>query len=1015
MPKVPPEDGIERHKAYTRLNPMGHKEFVPDDDEETLNELSDDIMGMIESVAFGGPLPTGGGAGSPEQLQTDRRHNRLVSSSGDQVREAGEDVNNFTSTTPQAADGPERSRAKSKIKTSTIRGNGPRNKYIAGYGGDGLDYGASHNESFTGTGAIAISPGGGYRYVDLDDDEEEDQDPDKQTESNMSRQNDVLTEQVNQLLAEWEPSFKGGEYSPGDYQMPSPTGDGVAERKPKKDKVGKYDTNTSNQGKEWPRDHNETAAMCDVDDDGVEHKPQGSHESSVGEPKDGHQSEMGHNWPDEAKNSGSGVAEPFEGNRWSDGGTLQGGSGQDEMDNAGRAQKMPSDGPITGTSGPQLGQPSESRWSPSNMAALMEGDVNLQDLFDSYARDYEMVCVEDFQALCNAHGAGASVDEISMLQLMESNREFIFYQGEDANGLYWTPTPIAENLGAATAGIAAGAAADAMDDDEEEDDIAMEGKKPFPGAAPPFGSDDEDGGDDDDDDDCAMESKKPWEDDEEDDDEDCMAEGENRRPFGKTISELQVRSPGAETGRFRPEREENPEFGAFADANPGVTDMYDAGDPDLDPAYDERLGAAHGAEAQFGPGPYTGAGCPECGAPETGEAACPECGADMGMGPEEDQFGPGGDISRIGTPEDVDDPYYDRDYMETKIENGPAVMESLHNFMQSARRILEQNQEFAPQHIGEALRYSWAYHARSVNPQTTPTKVKATLEGLAKRFPAFAMVMEGGGDAMESADGSAIGTGGASNHSDHLPKSDTEMDDHGEPLGASQENDLEGTPEMKGTAKGMDGKGSVAQAVKENVARLSRHVQKAIQEGARSLRGKFDVEFSLLVAEGDNKNRTPIRKRLAEALADAEELLQLHKADDVELEASFKDTKGAVVLKHNVPLLTIKPRGLLTSEGKALFRFQRNAERFANELVAEGYTCRVIGHNWGRAVTAKTPIAIAEGAFKTLAEKKWIQGAVNPEHEGYCTPMSKSTCTPRRKALAKRFKKGGDLHSGKED
>ena len=42
--------------------------------------------------------------------------------------------------------------------------------------------------------------------------------------------------------------------------------------------------------------------------------------------------------------------------------------------------------------------------------------------------------------------------------------------------------------------------------------------------------------------------------------------------------------------------------------------------------------------------------------------------------------------------------------------------------------------------------------------------------------------------------------------------------------------------------------------------------------------------------------------------------------------------------------------------------------------------------------------------------KKWIQKAINPKHKGFCTPMSKSTCTPARKALAKRFKKGGDLH-----
>ena len=38
-------------------------------------------------------------------------------------------------------------------------------------------------------------------------------------------------------------------------------------------------------------------------------------------------------------------------------------------------------------------------------------------------------------------------------------------------------------------------------------------------------------------------------------------------------------------------------------------------------------------------------------------------------------------------------------------------------------------------------------------------------------------------------------------------------------------------------------------------------------------------------------------------------------------------------------------------------------------------------------------------------DKKWIQKAVNPKHKVYCTPMSKPTCTPKRKALAITFKK----------
>ena len=39
------------------------------------------------------------------------------------------------------------------------------------------------------------------------------------------------------------------------------------------------------------------------------------------------------------------------------------------------------------------------------------------------------------------------------------------------------------------------------------------------------------------------------------------------------------------------------------------------------------------------------------------------------------------------------------------------------------------------------------------------------------------------------------------------------------------------------------------------------------------------------------------------------------------------------------------------------------------------------------------------------ADKNWIQKAVNPKHKGYCTPMTKKTCTPARKALARTFKK----------
>lgn len=45
-------------------------------------------------------------------------------------------------------------------------------------------------------------------------------------------------------------------------------------------------------------------------------------------------------------------------------------------------------------------------------------------------------------------------------------------------------------------------------------------------------------------------------------------------------------------------------------------------------------------------------------------------------------------------------------------------------------------------------------------------------------------------------------------------------------------------------------------------------------------------------------------------------------------------------------------------------------------------------------------------------DKKWIQKAVNPKHKGYCTPMTKPTCTPRRKALAMTFKKMAKARKG---
>lgn len=44
------------------------------------------------------------------------------------------------------------------------------------------------------------------------------------------------------------------------------------------------------------------------------------------------------------------------------------------------------------------------------------------------------------------------------------------------------------------------------------------------------------------------------------------------------------------------------------------------------------------------------------------------------------------------------------------------------------------------------------------------------------------------------------------------------------------------------------------------------------------------------------------------------------------------------------------------------------------------------------------------GKVAKAKDGKWIQKAVNPKHKGYCTPLSKKTCTPKRKALAMTLK-----------
>lgn len=161
-----PEE-IKLHDAEVRVNPSGHEELVKKKkgkpDEETLNELekaaSDlEILLMAEnldeSVEFSGPLPIGGGAGSPEQIQYDRRHNLFNAPEGSPagaIESPNEESNSNTSGPAHLpADGPEEQKVKMDLPANA-RGN---KSVTTNKNNRGLDYSATKSESILSTSRI---------------------------------------------------------------------------------------------------------------------------------------------------------------------------------------------------------------------------------------------------------------------------------------------------------------------------------------------------------------------------------------------------------------------------------------------------------------------------------------------------------------------------------------------------------------------------------------------------------------------------------------------------------------------------------------------------------------------------------------------------------------------------------------------------------------------------------------------------------------------------------------------
>lgn len=377
-------------------------------EEDTLNELARDVIEMAEDVEFG-PVGTSIMADEPtyNRMTNQPSPPQLVASRGDSARNVGDSLTNVTgSTKPYAdmdADKDLLSDDEFELEQdfgdaippagSNHMGTVRDDKYIYDYRGDGLDYGATHSESFTGTAAIALAPAAFGT-----DTRKSKKKITKKTklENAMSRR---------RLVREYSPDFAAGNYKPGDGKMQKKGGKGV-----QAPSLGKIDHNAESEltshGEQWPRKKSRNVAMSDVDDNGVDGQPQGSHKSSVGKPDDGYQTSVGHDWPAKPKNRGGTKA--MKGSRYQDGGTLGGVSAES--------------------------------WSPANIGNLMGKTLSVQSLFDRYARSTGKVTQEGFVSLCEAYGEPIQLDRDSMLNLMERNRDFVFYEDEDSDGSYWVPS-----------------------------------------------------------------------------------------------------------------------------------------------------------------------------------------------------------------------------------------------------------------------------------------------------------------------------------------------------------------------------------------------------------------------------------------------------------------------------------------------------------------------------------------------------------------------------------------------
>lgn len=303
----------------------------------------------------------------------------------------------------------------------------------------------------------------------------------------------------------------------------------------------------------------------------------------------------------------------------------------------------------------------------------------------------------------------------------------------------------------------------------------------------------------------------------------------------------------------------------------------------------------------------------------------------------------------------------------------PEDNQSIRRFFASAKSILSHSDSYSRDTVATALNESWKSYASGIDFKSLNAKSKTTLETMMKNYPGFRPINESGSDAVTPAKGKGLPQGNAAGQ---MPKSKSpkfaELDSKNDLIKRKPKSNLDSTPEIAGTGVGYDGKGKAPRMealakqdpiLMENVAKLTRYIRKQISEAANG-----DIKsgsFALLVREDQDIAKTPTRYSLAEAIADAEELLLFHRPENVRMVVNYTTNRGKSG-KTQIDMLPIKAREPIFNEDKALFRFQRNAEIFARELAAEGITSRIGQHNWGCSLMAESKNSIVKGVFQRM-------------------------------------------------